>query len=30
MGGFQSVWNYSGNPTDYKNSPVSKPEKGGV
>ena len=30
LGGFQSVWNFSGRPDDYKNSPVSKPEKGGV
>lgn len=30
MGGFQAVWNFSGRPDDYKNSPVSKPEKGGV
>lgn len=29
-GGFQAVWNFSGRPDDYKNSPVSKPEKGGV
>lgn len=29
-GGFQAVWNFSGRPDDYKNSPVSKPEKGEV
>jgi len=29
-GGFQAVWNFSGRPNDYKNSPVSKPEKGTI
>ena len=29
-GGFQAVWNFSDNPTDYKNSPSTKPEKGCV
>jgi hypothetical protein len=29
-GGFTSVWDFSGRPNDSKNSPVSKPEKGGV
>lgn len=24
-GGYQAVWNFSGNPSDVKNSPVSKP-----
>ena len=28
--GYVSTWDFSGNPTDYKNSPVSKPEKGSV
>ena len=26
-GGFHAVWDFSGRPNDYKNSPVSKPEK---
>lgn len=26
-GGFQSVWNFSNCPTDYKNSPSTKPNK---
>lgn len=29
-GGFQAVWNFGPDPKDYKNSPVSKPEKGVV
>lgn len=29
-GCFQAVWNFSDRPFDYKNSPVSKPEKGEV
>ncbi len=29
-GGFQSVWNFSDRPNDYKNSPSTKPEKGTV
>ena len=28
LGGFQAVWNFSDRPTDYKNSPTAKPEKG--
>ena len=30
LGGFTAVWDYSNRPGDTKNSPVSKPEKGGV
>ena len=29
-GGFQAVWNFGPDPKDYKNSPVSKPDKGVV
>ena len=25
-GGFQSVWNFSDRPNDYKNSPTTKPD----
>lgn len=30
FGGFQAVWNFSGDPKNYKNSPTSKPDKGSV
>lgn len=30
IGGFQAVWNFSGRPNDYKNSPSTKPDKGKV
>ena len=29
-GGYQAVWNFGPDPKDYKNSPVSKPDKGVV
>ena len=29
-GGFQAVWNFGPDPKDYKNSPISKPDKGVV
>ena len=29
-GGFQAVWTFGPDPKDYKNSPVSKPDKGVV
>ena len=29
-GGFQAVWNFGPDSKDYKNSPVSKPDKGVV
>jgi len=30
VGGYHSMWAFGDNPTDTKNSPVSKPEKGTV
>ena len=30
QGGFHPVWDFGPNPTDVKNSPVSKPEKGTI
>ena len=30
FGGFQAVWNFDGNPKNYKSSPTGKPEKGSV
>jgi hypothetical protein len=29
-GGFHSTWDFSGRTGDYKNSPVTKPEKGTI
>jgi len=29
QGGFTAVWDYSDRPNDFKNSPISKPEKRG-